>query len=190
MICYVEIGKHFRSQLLLIYYNHLISVLQPPYDSLVFLVIHCPELINKYSVYKVTMPHTCLTYVAGLKRRGIYLLLFANMINSLLGIVMTSAIDVPLGAFGVSSSCLRLGLERLSHTWIYCHHRRIRLIRPVKRRWTLVHRWFVKALSIWTISMFFAQAFSGKNRATSCLGGAELAKQEDCMSALASFTFR
>jgi hypothetical protein len=58
----------------------------------------------------------CLTYVAGLKRRGIYLLLFANMINSLLGIVMTSVIDVPLGAFDVSSSCLRLGLERLSHT--------------------------------------------------------------------------
>jgi hypothetical protein len=35
----------------------------------------------------MTRPHTCLTYVAGLKRRGIYLLLFANMINSLLGIV-------------------------------------------------------------------------------------------------------
>jgi hypothetical protein len=59
---------------------------------------------------------------------------FANVIDSVLGVVMMSAIDLPLRNFEVSSSCLRPGLDRLSHTCIYCRHHRIRPIRQVKGR--------------------------------------------------------
>jgi hypothetical protein len=65
------------------------------------------------------------------KRTGIYLLSFVDVTDSVSGVVMMFAIDVPLGAVEVSSSCLRPGLDKLSHTCIY---RRIRSVRPVKRR--------------------------------------------------------
>jgi hypothetical protein len=65
---------------------------------------------------------------------SLHLLSFANVIDSVLGVVMMSAIDVPLRNFEVSSSCLWPGLDRLSHTCIHRRHRRIRSVRPVKRR--------------------------------------------------------
>jgi hypothetical protein len=77
----------------------------------------------------------CLTYVASLwKRIGIYLLSFVDVIDSVLGVVMVFAVDVPLGAFEVSSSCLRPGLDKLPHTCIYRRHCWVRSVRPVKRR--------------------------------------------------------
>lgn len=64
------------------------------------------------------MSHTCLTYVASLwKRTGIYLLSFVDVIDSVPGIVMMFAIDVPLSTFKFSLSCLRLGVDRLSHAF-------------------------------------------------------------------------